>query len=224
MYHVLNRAAGRRTIFEDDADYRAFERVIEFVHRRLPIRIVGFVLMPTHFHFVLWPRKDNELSHFMRLLTVTHANRWHANRGTTGTGPLYQGRFKSFPIEQDEHALTVLRYVDRNPLRAAKVRRAQDWPWGSLHYLQSGRARPDWLLAMEDWPVERRRDWTSWVNLPQTDRELLAIQESVVRGRPFGNERWVDRTTARLGLDSAFRPRGRPKKHSDGASPNLKPS
>jgi putative transposase len=224
VYHVLNRAAGRATIFENIGDYQAFEQVIEFVHRRLPMRIVGYVLMPNHFHFVLWPRKDGELSEFMRLLTVTHANRWHANRHTIGTGPLYQGRFKSFPIERDEHALTVLRYVDRNPLRAAKVRRSQDWRWGSLYHLQSSRARPDWLLAAEDWPVKRRRDWTSWVNLPQTDREMSAIRESVLRGRPFGDERWVDRTTDRLMLESAFRPRGRPKKHPGRTEPNAKSS
>jgi putative transposase len=212
MYHALNRAVGRATIFETDADYLAFERVIEFVHRRLPIRIVGYVLMPNHFHLVLWPRQDGELSQFMRLLTVTHANRWHANRHTTGTGPLYQGRFKSFPIEQDDHALAVLRYVDRNPLRAKKVERSQDWRWGSLYHLQSRRPRPAWLLPPEDWPVERRRDWVSWVNSPQTRRELAAIRESITRGRPFGGDRWIDQMTRRLKLESAFRPRGRPRK------------
>jgi putative transposase len=224
LYHVLNRAAGRATIFEKEADYQAFERVIEFVHRRLPMRIVGYVLMPNHFHLVLWPRRDGELSEFMRLLTVTHANRWHANRHTTGTGPLYQGRFKSFPIEQDDHALAVLRYVDRNPLRARIVQKAQNWRWGSLYHLQSGRQKPACLMKVEDWPVERRRDWVSWVNSPQTERELSGIRESATRGRPFGNERWVGRITDRLMLDSAFRPRGRPKNQREGGAPNGKPS
>jgi putative transposase len=210
LYHVVNRAVGRADIFSSDDDYLAFERVIEFVCKRLAMRIVGYVLMPNHFHLVLWPRKDGELSDFMRLLTVTHANRWHANRHTTGTGPLYQGRFKSFPIEEDDHALAVLRYVDRNPLRARKVERAQDWRWGSLHHLQS-RQRPEWLLDKGNWPVERRRDWVAWVNAAQTQKELAAIRESARRGKPYGDERWADKMVGRLKLESSTRPPGRPK-------------
>jgi putative transposase len=223
MYHVLNRGVGRMTLFDDDADYQAFERAIEYAYRRLPMRIVGYVLMPNHFHLVLWPRKDGELSQFMRLLTVTHTNRWHAHRHTTGTGPVYQGRFKSFPIEQDDHALSVLRYVDRNPLRANRVARSQDWRWGSLHHLLSGQC-PAWLLGKNNWPVERRRDWVSWVNAPQTGREVDAIRECAIRGRPFGNQSWMDQTTRRLHLESAFRPRGRPGKREPQSREAGKPS
>src|SRR5438045_209518 len=133
VYHVLNRAVGRGTIFDDDAEYLAMERVIDGTFEILPVRILAYCLMPTHFHLILWPKADGELSEFMRLLTVTHTQRWHAHRHTAGTGPLYQGRFKSFPIEADEHLLIVLRYVERNPLRAKMRERAQMWPWCSLY-------------------------------------------------------------------------------------------
>src|SRR5713101_412578 len=98
VYHVLNRA-----------------------HARTPIRILGYCLMPNHWHLVLWPRDDGQLSEFMRWLTVTHTQRWHAHHHTAGTGPVYQGRFKSFPVQSDEHVITVCRYVERNPLRANLV-------------------------------------------------------------------------------------------------------
>jgi putative transposase len=211
LYHVLNRAVGRATLFDKEADYLAFERVIEFAHKRLPMRIVGYVLMPNHFHFALWPRQEGELSEFMRLLTVTHTNRWHAHHHTTGTGPLYQGRFKSFPIELDHHALTVLRYIDRNPLRARLVKRAQNWRWGSLYHDQS-RQRPPWLLEVKDWPVDRRRGWASWVNSPQNAGEMELIRASIKRGRPFGSETWTRQMTERLKLHSAFIEPGRPKR------------
>jgi putative transposase len=207
---VLNRAVGRRRIFEKAGDYAGFEKVLEDVYARLATRIVGYVLMPNHFHLVLWPREDGELSEFMRLVTVTHTNRWHAHRETAGTGPVYQGRFKSFPVEADEHAWTLLRYVDRNPLRAKLVKRAEDWRWGSLSRYARGEA-PRWLLPVEKWPVERRGDWVSWVNRAQTDREVEAMRECIARGRPFGGERWVHRMTARMKLESAFVPRGRPR-------------
>ena len=211
LYHVLNRAVGRSILFESPADYEAFERVIEFAHQRLAMRIVGYTLMPNHFHFALWPRKEGELSEFMRLLTVTHTNRWHVHHHTTGTGPLYQGRFKSFPIERDDHALTVLRYIDRNPLRAGKVKRAEQWQWGSLHHYASKNIPPG-LMQPADLPVDRRRDWVSWVNTAQTAREVEAIQLCIKRGRPYGSDSWTRRTTSQLQLQSAFTQRGRPKK------------
>ena len=72
--------------------------------------------MPNHWHVVLWPGKDGEVTAFLRSLTLTRSQRLHAHRHTTGYGHIYQGRFKSFPIEQDQSLLNVLRYVERNAL------------------------------------------------------------------------------------------------------------
>jgi hypothetical protein len=88
------------------------------------MRLLAYCLMPNHFHLLVWPRADGDLSQFLRWLTVTHTQRWHAHHRTAGTGHLYQGRFKSFPVQSDEHFLTVCRYVERNALRANLVGRA----------------------------------------------------------------------------------------------------
>ena len=77
-------------------------------------------------------------------VTVTHTQRWHAHYHSAGSGPLYQGRFKSFPIQRDEHLLTVLRYVERNPLRAGLVTRAEAWNWSGLAKRVGG-PLPEWL-------------------------------------------------------------------------------
>lgn len=207
-YHVLNRAVGRGQLFDDADDYLAMLRVIERTHGLLPMRIVSFCLMPNHWHLVLWPRQDGELSEFMRLLTVTHTQRWHAHHHSAGTGPLYQGRFKSFPIQQDEHCLTVCRYVERNALRAKLVQSAQRWPWSSLA-LRGAKEPPPWLLPIREWPVRAPADWKAWVNRAETSRELEALRQSVKRGRPFGDEAWQKRTAKRLDLESTLRPRGR---------------
>ena len=134
VYHVLNRAIGQMTLFETQGDYLSFERTIAQAHERVAMRTLAFCIMPTHWHLVLWPRADGDLSEFMRWLTVTHTQRRHAHRGTAGSGPLYQGRFKSFPIASDGHFLRVCRYVERNPLRAGLVTRAEDWRWSSLSW------------------------------------------------------------------------------------------
>ena len=124
VYHALNRAVARLPLLEKQGDYEAFERVLAEAHEREPIRILAYCLMSNHWHFVLWPKRDGELTEFLRWLTHTHTMRWHAHHGTGGTGHLYQGRFKAFPVQGDDHLFTVLRYVERNALRADLVPRA----------------------------------------------------------------------------------------------------
>src|SRR6185312_10489513 len=132
-YHVMNRTWGAIDLFADAGDYEAFERVLAEAAAREPsMRVCAYCLMPNHFHLVLWPARDGQLSQFMQWLSMTHAQRWHAHRRTGGRGHLYQSRFRSFPIQRDEHFLSVCRYVERNPLRANLVDRAEDWRWGSL--------------------------------------------------------------------------------------------
>jgi putative transposase len=162
--------------------------------------------MPNHFHLVVWPTADGDLSRWMQWVLTTHVRRYHEH--FHGSGHVWQGRFKAFPIQEDEHLLTVLRYVERNPLRANLVSAASDWLWSSL-----GRdphlPQPAWLV---EGPVPRGRNWRAHVERPQTERELAALRASVQRGTPFGGEDWRTRTIALLGLESTLRPRGRPRK------------
>ena len=207
-YHVLNRAVARERIFRKARDFEAFEKVIEQAKARLPMRVLAWCAMPSHWHFVLWPRGDGDLSEFMRWLTVTHTQRWHAAHRTSGTGALYQGRFKSFPIQEDDHLLTVLRYVERNPLRANLVQEAAAWRWSSLwHRVHGGDSR-----LVDDGPLPMPSDWLDHVQTPQSEGELEALRRSVVRGAPFGETSWQERTAKRLGLQSTLRARGRQPK------------
>jgi putative transposase len=148
----------------------------------------------------------------MRLLTVTHTQRWHAHHGSAGTGPLYQGRFKSFPIQRDEHLLAVCRYVERNALRAKRVERAELWRWGSLWQREHDRQQQTpWLMPWAQCPVDRPAGWVQYVNRPQNAAEEAAIAESIKRGRPYGEAKWQRSVANKLGLESSLRPRGRPR-------------
>ncbi len=208
-YHVLNRRVGRLSLFDTSADYAAFEKILAEAQAQMGIRITAYCLMPNHWHLLMWPRQDGELSEALRWITVTHTQRWHAHHHTAGTGPVYQGRFKSFPVQTDAHFLTVARYVERNALRAKLVGQAEDWQWSSgWRYAQGDAKQTAWLSA---WPVERPRDWVARVNRPETVLELEALRLSVQRGRPFGNEGWVRRMAKRFGLESTMRSRGRPR-------------
>src|SRR3989304_1293802 len=208
VYHVLNRANARQPIFKKDEDYHAFERVLAAVQERVGMRVLAYCLMPNHWHLVLWPRRDGDLSQFLAWVTLTHTQRWHAHRKPTGQGHVYQGRFKAFPLQRDEHFLAVCRYVERNPLRAGFVVRAEEWRWSSLWWRRAGAASKRRWLA--EWPIPRPARWVNWVNEPQTGAELEALRRGVTRGQPFGSGAWGGGAAPRLGLEVRVGPRGRP--------------
>jgi len=188
VYHVLNRANGKRRIFEHDRDYLAFERVLAEVQERVPMRILAWCVMPNHWHLLLWPRRDGDLSNYMRLVTLTHTQRRHANRASAGTGHLYQGRFKL-------------------------VQRAEEWRWGSLWRMQRGKV--DQPPRIDPWPVTRPTDWLAYVNQPAQVVEVDALRRWARRGSPYGDGVWVACISEQLGLKSTLRPRGRPAKEKE---------
>jgi putative transposase len=209
VYHVLNRTVAGLPLFRKEADFEAFERIMIESHQRHPTRILAWCLMRNHWHFLLWPREEGEVTAFMRWLAHTHAMRWHVAHGTVGRGHLYQGRFKSFPIQEDEHFLTACRYVERNALTAGLVDRAEAWRWGSLWARRHGN---DLLQAiLSDWPMERPSNWIKLVNEPLTEKEVERFRTSIARNRPYGNEAWQDEQAKRLGLSHTMRSEGRPK-------------
>src|SRR5438876_4724546 len=124
-YHVINRGNARAEVFHKEGDYRAFLEAIGEANVRLPIRLLAYCLMPNHFHLVLWPHGDGDLGRWMHWLLTTHVRRYL--RHYQHSGHVWQGRFKAFPIQDDNHLVTVLRYVERNPLRASLVDRAEAW-------------------------------------------------------------------------------------------------
>jgi putative transposase len=108
-------------------------------------------------------------------------------------------------VQEDRHLLTVLRYVEANPLRARLAERAGEWPWSS-----DALRRGAFASLFSDWPLPRPEDWSQWVEARWGEEELNLVRTSLDRGRPFGQDAWVDATAKRLGLELTLRPRGRP--------------
>jgi putative transposase len=156
--------------------------------------------MPNHFHLAAWPRGDGDLSRWMHWLLTTHVRRYR--RHYRSSGQIWQGRFQAFPIQEDDHLRAVLRSIERNPLRAALVARAEHWPRSSL-------SRPS--PALDVGPAPRGEGWIDAVNAVMTEGGCAAIRDSIRRGRPLGGDGWILRTAAALGLESSLRDRGRPR-------------
>ena len=199
-------------IFSKDQDYEAFERVLAQAVEKHEMRLLSYCLMPNHWHLVLWPHLDQQLSKFTGWLTLTHTQRWHAHRHSTGSGHVYQGRFKSFPVQDDEHFYTVCRYVERNALTANLVESAEQWRWSSLHRWHAGSQKDKEILSA--WPLARKRGWLKFVNQAISEKEQNALRKCIQRGRPFGDKDWSQLMIKKLGLESTVKPRGRPKKGS----------
>jgi len=138
VYHVLNRGVGRRTLFDKDQDFLAFERVVEESLRTCTMRICAYCTLSNHWHFVLWPESDGDLPAFMQQMTNMHVKRWKEHRREIGYGHLYQGRYQCFPVETEDYFYQVVRYVERNALRANLVARAEQWLWSSLRRVGGG--------------------------------------------------------------------------------------
>ena len=196
-YHVLNRGNARAEVFHRPGDYEAFLDTLAEASIRIPMRTLAYCLMPNHFHLVLRPHGDGDLSRWMHWLLTAHVRRYFRCHGSSGH--IWQGRFKAFPVQDDAHLRTLLRYVERNPLRAGLVARAEHWPWSSL-------GRPVGPPTLHPDPIPRDAAWVDFVNAAMTDPECDAIRLCLRRSAPYGSDAWTRRTAERLGLQSSLRP------------------
>ncbi|MGB5813397.1 MAG: transposase [Polyangiales bacterium] len=202
-YHILNRGNARATIFHDDADYTAFLRRLAEATDRYAIRLLAFCLMPNHFHLVVQGDEIGSVSRAMHWIQTAYVSRYRTRYDSTGH--IFQGRFKCFPVQADDHLLSVMRYVERNPVRARLVTDSSRWLWSS----------PAWRARRVPWisesPVPLGKNWLQYVDAPQTAAEIAMIHESLRRGAPFGTTAWRVETAKRLNLSASLRPRGRPR-------------
>lgn len=212
IYHAINRANARMQIFDNENDYRLFENTLEDAKEKFDMRIISYCIMPNHWHLVLNPKKDGDLQKFMGWLSMTHTQRWHSQHKTIGSGHLYQGRYKSFPVETDEYLLQLLKYVERNPLRAKLVTRAEDWKWSSLYRREMGNSEQKSLLAK--CPIDVPDNYLDLINTPQEDSELESLRQCVNKSKPYGAEGWINKIINKFNLKSTQRNPGRPKKGS----------
>ena len=209
VYHIINRANAGSEIFTNEKEYQLFEKILEDTKEITDMRILSYCIMPNHWHFVLYPESDGDLSLFMKYLTNTHTRQWHAKHKTIGGGHLYQGRYKSFLVQTDQYLTQVCRYVERNSLQANLVQRAQDWKWSSLWRREFGTVAQKKLLS--EWPIDVPHQYLNWVNEYENKEDLENIRCSIKKSKPFGSEDWVEDTILKHGLEYTAREPGRPR-------------
>ncbi len=206
VYHVLNRGNCRQQIFHKEGDYQAFCKLLAEAKEAYDVDIFAYCLMPNHFHFLLQTRKAEDLSKFMQWLMTSHVRRYHRHYGTSGH--VWQGRYKSFIVQKDEHLLTVARYIEGNPVRAQLTESAKGWQWSS-HIERISEKEGNVLTGL---PIPLPINWTEYVDQALTTGEIERLRKSINRQSPYGNDNWIEKLCNELGLESTIRQRGRPKK------------
>jgi putative transposase len=206
IYHVINRGNGGQVVFQKDKDYEVFVSLLKEAKIRYAVKVFAYCLMPTHFHMVVMPHQSEDLSKLMQWILTSHVRRFHKHYGTSGH--IWQGRYKSFLIQKDRHLLTVLKYVESNPLRAGLVSSARSWSWSShRESIHKGGH-----LLIDEVPLELPKEWSKFVNESISEKELEKLRQSVSRQSPYGDSSWQVHVSKTFGLESTIRPRGRPRK------------
>lgn len=211
IYHVINRANGRLQIFNKDEDYELFEKLMLETMELFDMRILAYEIMPNHWHLVLHPKNDKDLGAFMHRLTNAHTRKVHANTSTNGSGHLYQGRYKSFLVDSENYLLAIIKYVERNAVRAKLTQRCEDWQWGSAWRRIYGTHEQKKLLTKI--PTDIQNGYLQWINTADKADDLKMIRNSVSKSVPYGRDKWIDKMVSKYHLESTLKSPGRPKKN-----------
>lgn len=185
-YHVLNRTNARVIISFTDCEYKLLEHIIEEACMFFDIHILAYCIMPNHFHFVVFTQQEGELGTVFKWITQTHTQRWHKKRNTIGTGSLYQGRFKSFPIQEDQYLFNVIRYVERNPLTANLVSNPLNWKYSSLYRRHKGTEKDRNILQ----PIDNLlpKNYIKHLMTPISKKELDGFKKAINQNQAFGDD------------------------------------
>src|SRR5262245_19760946 len=175
--HVVNRGNRRSQVFRDREDYLGFLAALTDAGDQTVVRLMSFCLMPNHFDLWLLPVHSVGFSAYLSVAMNASLRDLQRRHCTSGTGHVYQGRFKNSAILTDRHFLNVCRYVEANAFCAGLVERAEDWEWSSL--ARNGPAED--INILSPWPVSRPATWLEDVNRPQSDQSIRLIEERIRR-------------------------------------------
>jgi putative transposase len=178
IFHVTNRATLGQVLFDTPSSYLLFLHTLKQACERVPMRILAYCLMPNHWHLVLAPYRDGDLSRFMHWLTGTHAKRLRHSTGTVGRGAVYQGPYNADPVEDEAGLYRLLRYVERNPVRARLIERAEGWPWSSATL------NPVTRIPLTAWPIPRPKEWLDVLAADDKPFEVEAVRLRIVHRAP----------------------------------------
>ncbi len=209
IYHIVNRGNRRESVFHDTYDFEKFLGLLRDSKEKYGLRIFAYCLMPNHFHLVVCATKGDGLSAAMHWICSSYVR--YYNKRYSVSGHLWQGRYKSFVVQQDSYLLTLLKYVEANPLRAGIVDDATIYKYGSAYE----RVYQPKIPLLDAPAIELPDDWRVFVNIQEKDADLHSIRNALNRQSPLGEQEWALKIAKEYGLESTLNNRGRPRKERE---------
>ncbi len=217
-HHIMQRGHNSQVVFHEKEDYVSYLASLKEWKIKLKCKVYAYCLMPNHIHLIVDPgdRIEN-LGLMMKRLAGRYTRR--VNKRTQRTGSLWEGRFKSSPIQASEYLLACSRYVDMNPVRLGLVSKPDQYSWSSCRY-KVGTEILDWLdldpfyQSLGRTRLHRCLKYQEWLNGPVPESELKVIRQAVKRGQVTANTRYTEVLSEQFGRDLTPRGPGRPKKNT----------
>ncbi len=215
-HHVIQRGHNRQTVFAEECDYHYYLDNLAEWKTALNCKVYAFCLMTNHVHLVIDPGADPEnLGKLMKRVAGRQTRFVNCQEGRSGS--LWEGRFKSSPIDSDTYLLACCRYVEMNPVVAGICDDPADYPWSSCRSKLAGKEF-DWLdydplyLSLAATDGERTRRYRAFLSDAATEQERETIRLAIQRGQLTGGRRFVDEVEKKLNLRIELRGQGRPRK------------
>jgi len=207
-HHVTQRGNNRATVFFDDEDRRTYLNLLAKYSKKFSLQIWAYCLMDNHIHLLAVPRKETSLARGVGLTNQVYTQ--YLNRKLQQSGRIWQNRFYSCIVEDNDYLWTVARYIERNPVKSHLVEQAEDYGWSSARAHVTGSENsllhdPSWLEP------ESRHRYVDFIRQSDEDAEK-PLRIATRTGRPFGSESFIDGMECLLNCKLRPRKPGRPKK------------
>ncbi|MFD2110841.1 transposase [Thiorhodococcus fuscus] len=216
-HHVVQRGHNRQVVFAEEADYRYYLDTLEAFKHVYDVKVFGFCLMTNHVHLILQPGEAiADLGQFMKRLAGRQTR--FVNRQESRSGTLWEGRYKSSPIDTDAYLLACCRYVELNPVRAGMTESPAAYPWPSYRWHTRESPDYDWLdadpcyMALSASAEERALRYREFVHEAIPEEEWNLIREALQRGQLTGSDRFTDQVEAMIDRRIEHRKPGRPRR------------
>ena len=207
-HHITQRGNNREKAFFDDEDRRFYLDVLTRYRDKYKMKILAYCLMGNHVHVLAVPERQTSLARGIGGTNLLYTQ--YVNRKYTRSGRLWQNRFFSSLVEKEPYLWAVMRYIERNPVRAKLVKRAEDYAWSSAGAHVSG--KQDEVLSDEGQFNEKEiKAYREFIR--KDDREIdTAIRRATSTGRPLGSEGFIKKLQKALRRDLLPKKGGRPNK------------
>lgn len=206
IYHIINRGNRREAVFHDNYDYEKFLKLLIESKEKYAVKIYAYCLMPNHFHLVIYTKYADSLSQAMHWISSSYVR--YYNKRYNISGHLWQGRYKSFIVQEDSYLLVLLKYVEANPKRARIVKDCIDYKYSSAN----NRIKNNENLITDEVPILLPDDWYTYINSDEKITDIESIRNCINRQAPLGDKNWKYMVSKKYNLESTINPRGRPKK------------